>query len=143
MTRLTAVRVAYFIAASLLAADKYSWGSINPPFGILGDAPVGVHRWQAVIALALIGLLTSVVISAVRRPRVAFNLAFVELVAFIAFNATLIARDGLARLAEWGYAETSTGLYLLVGGVITRGVAIRLLSVGQTEQRLSSASGGW
>jgi hypothetical protein len=128
MSRLTKVRLACLAAVLLLAFDKYSWGELNPPFGILGEPPVGGRFWQSIVALILIALLAYVASSVASRPRTAMQTAIIELGGFVALNGLLVARDGVARLAEWGYAETSVGLFLVVGGIAARGLSLGALA---------------
>lgn len=139
MSRLLMVRLFCLVAVLLMAIDKYSWGELNPPFGILGDQPIGGRTWQFAVALLLTGLLVFVALSAASRIGVTMRVAIMELAGFLAFNCMLLLRDGAARLAEWGYAETSTGLFLVVGGIVVRGFTIRLLAIESREGRPRSS----
>ncbi len=139
MSRLLMVRLSCLAAVLLMALDKYSWGELNPPFGILGDQPMGGRTWQFAAALLLAGLLGFVALAAASRIVVAMRAAITELAGFVAFNCALLLRDGSARLAEWGYAETSTGLFLVLGGIVARGFMIRSLAIEGKEGRPRSS----
>lgn len=139
MSRLLVVRLSCLAAVLLMAFDKYSWGELNPPFGVLGDQPVGGRTWQLIVVLVLAGLLAFVALSAGSRVRTALRAAIVEFAVFLAFNCALLLRDGVARLAEWGYAETSIGLFFVVGGIAIRGLMLRSLAAdGRVDRSIPS-----
>lgn len=125
MTRAALVRVCCLLALMALSFDKYSWGQLNPSFGVLGDLPPGGRTWQSGIALSLATLLAYVAVVAERRPHAAARVALIELCGFLAFNAVLLVRDGVARLGEWGFSETSMGLFLVAGGLAVRAILLR------------------